>query len=548
MYGAPGGCAPGASGPRLAVAGALRGGVAVGIVQRDGIATSNETPPLTDTAQTAARPPRSPLAAAVLSFVFPGLGEYAVGEHRRGALVATPALVLLTALVGFVIGTAMGGGGRAVLELVLRPELLVALVVIDLVAFGYHLVAVVDAWLVAHRRSVAAGHRPGRIAIVGVAVILAATSFAHGSLAAIGLETEAAIGEVFGGGTGQAGDDWSIPETSFEPEETPEPTPTPAATPAGAAGPGEPASPVPTAAPTPTPVPVPAWAKDGRLNLLLVGSDAGTGRWMLRTDTMVVLSVDVESGRAAMFGIPRNIVNVPLPPESADAFESGRFPGMLNALYVYAWGHPSAFPGGQARGFRALTGAVQELIGVRLDAFVAVDLRGFVKLVNAFDGLWIRVTERIADDRYPRVDGSGTTRIVIEAGCQKLSGSMALAYARSRHQDSDYGRMRRQQAVLLALRRQLDPLAVLERAPELLRIAKDHLWTTVKREDLAGLAELAARVDARQVVTVRFVPPAYPEFLSTSDIKHIRKVVRHVFDDPPTGSGSGSGGGGKACP
>ncbi|OGO55376.1 MAG: hypothetical protein A2V85_02760 [Chloroflexi bacterium RBG_16_72_14] len=505
---------------------------------------------MTDRAIIADRSPRSPLAAAGLSFVFPGLGEYAAGERRRGVLVATPAFVLITGAVGFVIGTAMGGGGGAVLELLLRPELLIVLVVLDLLALGYHLAAVADAWLVARRRSVAAGRRPGRIAIAGVALILVATSFAHGSLAAIGLETEATLAEVFGGGTGQSGDDWSIPDTSFEPEDppTPEPAATPTATPVGPAGSGEPASPVLTAAPTPTAVPVPAWARDGRLNLLLVGSDAGTGRWMLRTDTMVVLSVDVESGRAAMFGIPRNIVNVPLPPESADAFENGRFPGMLNALYVYAWGHPSAFPGGQARGFRALTGAVQELIGVRLDAFVAVDLRGFVKLVNAFDGLWIRVPERIVDDRYPKVDGSGTTRIVIEAGCHRLSGSMALAYARSRHQDSDYGRMRRQQAVLLALRRQLDPLAVLERAPELLRIAKDHLWTTLKREDLAGLAELAARVDARRVASVRFVPPAYPEYLSTADIKHIRKVVRHVFDDPPAESGTGPGGGGKACP
>jgi anionic cell wall polymer biosynthesis LytR-Cps2A-Psr (LCP) family protein len=110
---------------------------------------------------------------------------------------------------------------------------------------------------------------------------------------------------------------------------------------------------------------------------------------------MVVLSVDVETGRAALFGIPRNLVGVPLPPESAGAFKSGRFPGLLNALYVYAMGHPRQFPGGDARGFRAVAGAVQELVGVALDGVIVVNLAGFVRLVDAIGGLWIDVPKRL---------------------------------------------------------------------------------------------------------------------------------------------------------
>jgi LCP family protein required for cell wall assembly len=483
---------------------------------------------------------RSPLGAASLSLLFPGLGEWVVGDRRRAMFVATPALVVLTGGIGFAIGTVMGGGLIALPELLLRPEVLVAIVVIDLVALAYHLAAIADAWLVAHRTAGPRRQRGTGVAAVGVAVILALATLLHGTIAALGLETEAALTAIFPDDPGNA---WTIPEASFEPVDSPTPAPSSTATP-GATG-----SPAPTPSPTPTPVPVPAWAKDGRLNLLLVGSDAGTGRWLMRTDTMVVLSVDVESGRAALFGVPRNIVNVPLPKESRGAFADGRFPGMLNALYVYAWGHPDSFPGGDARGFRAVTGAIQELVGVKLDAFVAVDLRGFVKLVDAVDGLWIRVPKALVDERYPKVDGSGYTRISIKAGCQRLSGGMALAYARSRHQDSDYGRMARQQAVLLALRRQLDPVDLLAKAPEMLKIAKDHLWTTVKRADLPDLAELATRVDAGSVETVLFVPPKYGEFLTSAEIKRIRTAVRTVFDDPPEkGSGSGSGGSGKACP
>lgn len=485
--------------------------------------------------------PRSPVRAAALSFLFPGLGEWWAGAHRRGLLIATPALIVLVAIIGFAIGTALGGGASAMVDLILRPEVLVGIVVLDLLALAYHLGAIVDAWLVARRTGPTSGRRQlSVVAVVGLIAILGVTTVVHGSVASLGVDTEDTLATVFPDDpTGE----WAIPDASFGPDNSPDPgTATPGSSPVAGVG----ATASPTTAPTATPVPVPAWAKDGRLNLLLVGSDAGKGRWLLRTDTMLVLSVDIATGRAAMFGIPRNLINVPLPAESAKAFSNGQFPGLLNALYVYAIGHPSQFPGGDARGFRAVTGAIQQLVGVKLDAFVAVDLSGFVKLVDAVGGLRINVPSSIHDDRYPKVDGSGYATINIKAGCQKLSGGMALAYARSRHQDSDYGRMGRQQAVLLALRRQLDPLDLLPRVPQLLSIAKNDLWTTVKRSDIAALAQLASKVNASTVQKVLFVPGKYPEVLTTGEIKKIRGVVRNIFDGPaPKPSSSSSGG--KAC-
>jgi LCP family protein required for cell wall assembly len=291
-------------------------------------------------------------------------------------------------------------------------------------------------------------------------------------------------------------------------------------------------APTPTPKPTPTPAPVPAWAKDGRLNLLLIGSDAGPDRWSLRTDTMIVLSVHVKTGRAALFGIPRNLVGVPLPPESAKATSDGKFHGLLNALYVYAMGHPKVFPGGDARGMRAVSGAVQELIGVRLDGMVVVNLGGFVRLVDELGGLWIDAPARLYDKNYPLEDGSGSIVLDIPAGCQHLDGRMALAYARSRHQDSDYGRMRRQQTVLLSLRRQVDPVKLAPKAPALIRIAGDSLWMTLKRSEIRGLAKLAKRVDVRRVSRVLFVPSRYPSHLDDREIAQIQKVVRTIFDGP----------------
>jgi LCP family protein required for cell wall assembly len=260
---------------------------------------------------------------------------------------------------------------------------------------------------------------------------------------------------------------------------------------------------------------------------------------------MVVVSVDVASGRAALFGIPRNLENVPLPPESAAAFANGRYPFLLNSLYVYAVQHPKQFPGGDAAGFRAVSGAIQELVGQPLDGAIVVNLNGFVDLVQAVGGLWIDIPYSLYDDHYPKPDGSGYIEISFKAGCQHLDGERALEYARSRHQDSDYGRMRRQQRVLVALAHELDPIALLPQVPKLLDIAQDNLWTTIDQNEIANLAVLAARVDSAKIGQVMIEPPVYPEVLDTAAIRHVRQTVRNIFN---ADSGPGSAPAPKANP
>jgi LCP family protein required for cell wall assembly len=485
--------------------------------------------------------------AAPLSFLLPGLGQLAVGRRRRGVLLAIPALAIGAAIVG--VAAVIAGDPSAALDLLPGPEAVAALLVLQGAVLVYHLGAILDAERLSQAVRPAEGGMRVVSAVVLVALLAAAVSI-HGAVGAVEAEAGGALSAIFEpGGGGEDDDAWTIPEPSFEPEPTAAPTavPTPAParapTPIASAG-GASASPSPSPTPAPTPRPTRSprptaapvsraeWAQDGRLNLLLIGSDAGPDRWSLRTDTMIVLSVVARTGRAALFGIPRNLVGVPLPPESAGATKDGRFHGLLNALYVYAMGHPDDFPGGEARGMRAVSGAVQELVGVRLDGLVVVNLGGFVRLVDELGGLWIDVPFRLHDRNYPLEDGSGWMELDIRAGCRHLDGRLALAYARSRHQDSDYGRMNRQQLVILSLRSQLDPLKLVSRAPALLRIAGDSLWTTIRRKEIRDLARLADRVDSRRVERVLFVPPAFSSRLDDRELARIRRVVRTVFDGP----------------
>jgi LCP family protein required for cell wall assembly len=459
---------------------------------------------------------RAPVVAALLSGFLPGLGQAWLGARRRGLLIALP---LLGAVVAAPLANVVDPRGTHVA--VVRPGALVVLLTVIVFVAAYHVAAVADAFRIGARSVTQpgtegpAGRPRSALRSPGFALVLAAVLVAYGTVEYVGIRAYQAASTIFvDPGTG-----FEIPEASF----TALPTPT-----------GAPITGAPTLAPppTPTPVPIPAWAQDGRLNLLLIGSDAGPGRWLARTDTMVVVSVDVASGRAALFGIPRNLINVPLPPESADAFPNGRYPALLNSLYVYAVGHPRQFPGGEAAGFRAVSGAIQELVGQPLDGAIVVNLNGFVDLVDAVGGLWIDLPSGLYDAHYPKPDGTGYIAISFRAGCQHLDGERALEYARSRHQDSDYGRMKRQQRVLVALASQLDPIAMLPQVPTLLDIAQDNLWTTIDQNEIANLAVLAARVDTGDIQTISIAPPTYPEYLRTADIKRIREAVATVFDAP----------------
>ncbi len=221
-------------------------------------------------------------------------------------------------------------------------------------------------------------------------------------------------------------------------------------------------------------------ASDGRLNLLLVGSDSrsddGVSSTSLRTDSMMLLSIDIASCKSALFSFPRNMQQPGAESRYPDWFhiplENGQdYPGFLNGLWRDAASSPQHFPGSEGigaecqqqfdcvRGWRALTGAIQQMSGVPIDGVIAVNLKGFVDVVKNLPGggLWLDIPSPLYDEDY---FNSQQQKMLIdfETGCQFLDGEESLAYARSRHQDSDYERARRQQYVLQQVRKQLDPL------------------------------------------------------------------------------------------
>jgi LCP family protein required for cell wall assembly len=250
-------------------------------------------------------------------------------------------------------------------------------------------------------------------------------------------------------------------------------------------------------------------AGDDRVTILLLGGDAGPERSGLRTDTMMVVTVDRASGQAAVFGVPRNLAMTPLPPELARPFECACWPSLLNELYAYAEANPGLFPPGDHPGAVALKGAIGHLLGLPIDYFALVDLPGFVDVIDALGGVDVDIPKEVTIFLSPAREGEAWQQYNIPVGRQHLDGHQALAYARSREGDSDYERMARQRCLLGALARGADVSTLLRSYPGLLDQLTGSVLTDVPRDELPELIELLDSVDFAEVVVLGFVPPGY---------------------------------------
>ncbi|MBN2471303.1 MAG: LCP family protein [Anaerolineae bacterium] len=226
------------------------------------------------------------------------------------------------------------------------------------------------------------------------------------------------------------------------------------------------------------------WSDPGRVTVLLLGIDQRRGEeGPFRTDTLIVLSMDPVRKTAAMLSIPRDLwVSIP-------GFEPNRI-NVANSI-----GDSYDFPGG-GPGLAALT--VERNLGLRIDHTVRVNFDLFLTVVDAVAPVEICVSEIIHDEAYP--DGSyGVMTVHFDPGCQDMNAEQLLQYARTRHtQDGDFGRARRQQQVITALRDRVLSLggvqALVGQAPALWEAVRQDVETTLSLEEIISLALLAQEI------------------------------------------------------
>jgi LCP family protein required for cell wall assembly len=293
------------------------------------------------------------------------------------------------------------------------------------------------------------------------------------------------------------------------------------------------------------------WGDKDRVNVMLLGGDGGDGRDGVRTDTVIVASIDTETGATTTFSLPRNLEELPFPEDSPlhDVYPDGFWAGaesesLLNAVYRNGPAeHPDILGPTDNPGADFLKLGVGEALGITIDYYVLVNLEGFSQLIDALGGITVNVNYYVPIGGEPSL-GHLPDAYIAPGPNQHMYGERALQYARGRFGLSDYQRMDRQRCMINAIVEAADPLTLLSRYQQIAATTQDIVTTDIPQSVVGDFADLALKVKDAGIRSVVFddsvIRPAYPDY----DL--IRTIVSDalVTESAPAPSSAPANGGG----
>ena len=254
----------------------------------------------------------------------------------------------------------------------------------------------------------------------------------------------------------------------------------------------------PTPKPTPVLFPAGQFPKScgedlGRMNILLIGVDGGSAGYKraVRADALMVLGVDFREGTVQLLSIPRDLwVQIP----GYEDYPSSQ--GRINTGYLL--GYRLVYPGG---GPEFQKQVISQNFGLDLDRHIVVHFDAFETMIDAIGGLDIYLNTAIHDTSYPM--GLDNTMVLdFPAGMVHMDGATALMYARTRYADSDFGRMRRQQKVVMAVRDKLLSPQVVMHLPALFKNVNDAVLTDLTWYEIGLLGCAVSQIGLDNIETV----------------------------------------------
>ncbi|MGD0410045.1 MAG: LCP family protein [Candidatus Limnocylindrales bacterium] len=403
---------------------------------------------------------RSPSLAALLSFLWPGLGQLYIRKRREAALFAVPAVLVLLLLAyelrqGIVVFAARFAD----------PSFSLAAVAIVLLFGAWRLAAVAHAFAGGERRKT---HRTlERLVVAALAAVIVISHAGAGYLLAV---TSGAGSQAFN----QGGSDLIDPATpgpSLAPGQTPQPEET-----------------------------LPAPAAGGRITILFTGVDAAPTRSEHLYDSIMVVSYDPETDSVQMVSVPRDSASFPLYFGGVDSAST-----KINSLPTYVRNGWIKSPDNP---YMTLVKEVSYLVGIPINYYAVMDLDGFVAMIDRVGGIDVVNPSVINDPSYDWLDGK-TYGFYLAAGPQHLDGKHALAYVRSRHgaDNSDWARSSRQQQVLVALLHKMAQPGELLALPGLISTLGSSVTTNFPADQVADYVAIGQNIPSKNFSQVVLGPP-----------------------------------------
>lgn len=290
--------------------------------------------------------------------------------------------------------------------------------------------------------------------------------------------------------------------------------------------------------PTAIPTQVPVVDRRGQdiLNILLLGNDGEiTNDGYIRTDTMIILSINRSAGTVAMLSLPRDLY----------VYMPGWTMQRLNVAYIH--GETAGWTDG---GFGLLRETLFYNLGINVHYYAMVDLTGFKEIVDTLGGINVAVDCALQD--YPLVGAEvpeGAVQVnedgllTLPVGYHHLNGGAALWYARSRGNSSDFDRGRRQQQVLRAIWRTARDSGQLANFPQLWAQGSELVQTNIPFEEMVSLLPIALNLDTGRMeqFTLRRLYDTTPwqtpdgDYVQLPNYEHILELLNDMYT-PPTES------------
>lgn len=276
-------------------------------------------------------------------------------------------------------------------------------------------------------------------------------------------------------------------------------------------------------------------------NIVLLGSDVASS--LARTDVIIVVTINRETGTAAMWHIPRDLL-VYIPGHTVDkinlTFQIGQQtwptggPGLLKEMFRYNF-------------------------GLEIDYYARVDFDDFQAIVERLGNLQISVDCEITDWRLIDPDNAPPAayeggeeedapwrdyweRYTLNVGVHELTPYMSLWYARSRVTTNDIDRGRRQMDLLRAMWRQARSNGLLN-DPALFPEALQIIETDMPLEVAVGLAPVGLALDLGDIERFSLIQDVHMTsrtddflgFVFVPEWNAIRALVQD-FVTPPSGN------------